>query len=84
MPTKYEPSEARPYKIGHKIRILLGKNQPGNHTTTFGSVVKVSSENIPKVRYRDYSGLPLSGFDRVVKREEVEMEGEFVESKWKY
>lgn len=83
MPTKYEPSEPRPYKIGHKIRILLGRKE-GDHTVTFGRVVSVGDDNVPVVRYRDYSGLKLGEFDRIVKPHEVLRKGKFQNVKWEY
>lgn len=83
MPTAYQPSQPRPYRIGHKIRILLGK-APGDNKVTFGKVVSVSPDNVPVVKYQDYSDVSLGSFDRVVKKDEVRMRGEFETSIWKY
>jgi len=67
---------ARPYKVGHKIRITIGKD-PGHFRATYGEVVRVLPGNKPVVEYCNLSGLKLSEFDRHVYRKEVALSGPF-------
>lgn len=72
-----------PYKVGNKIRILLG-GEDGGHTVTFGVIVKVASNGKPIVEYEDLSAMRLCEFDKHLQPNDLFMIGDFKKTTWKY
>jgi hypothetical protein len=71
---KGKPILTKPYNVGDKIKVYI-KDLPSlpttEHTCTYGVVYYVSVTNVPTLRCKNMSDLPLEKFNRFVGMDDV-------------